>query len=239
VKICVASVPHRSDDVVRANHELKGRLSSIDTEAWNPIDLAKIAKRGFSVLNMDVPLNVVDNLVSNALGSPQIMQALCLTYARLAGVRISLLHPKSFPIDSVNIQSVLEDTSTIADSLTFLKRLHAGPKTKGQKRTIYQLNDGSSGDVYRAILLAMASEPAQIEFSYDQITARVLRICIGASPSGHSISQSLAKMQEIADGKPETTGSFSWGDGYLNVSDPYFMFYLRCSSKLYGLRKAI
>jgi len=27
VKICVASVPHRSDDVVRANQELKGRLS--------------------------------------------------------------------------------------------------------------------------------------------------------------------------------------------------------------------
>jgi hypothetical protein len=30
IRICVASVPHRSDDVVRSNHELRGRTINID-----------------------------------------------------------------------------------------------------------------------------------------------------------------------------------------------------------------
>jgi hypothetical protein len=31
VRICIATVPHRADDVVRTNHELRGRLAQIDT----------------------------------------------------------------------------------------------------------------------------------------------------------------------------------------------------------------
>jgi hypothetical protein len=35
VRIITASVPHRSDDVVRSNTELRGRVTAIDTNYWN------------------------------------------------------------------------------------------------------------------------------------------------------------------------------------------------------------
>lgn len=40
VKICVATVSHRGDDVMRANPELRGRLQTIDLPYWNIIDSA-------------------------------------------------------------------------------------------------------------------------------------------------------------------------------------------------------
>ena len=46
VKICTASVPHRADDVVRSNPELRGRVKAIDFEYWKPAEIAEIAHAG-------------------------------------------------------------------------------------------------------------------------------------------------------------------------------------------------
>lgn len=50
IRICVATVPHRADDVVRTNHELRGRLAQVDTSFWTVEELAQIAIAGFSKL---------------------------------------------------------------------------------------------------------------------------------------------------------------------------------------------
>jgi hypothetical protein len=52
VKICTASVPHRADDVVRGNPELRGRVRAIDFAYWAQGDIAKIAEKGFAALGM-------------------------------------------------------------------------------------------------------------------------------------------------------------------------------------------
>ncbi len=44
LKIVTAAVPHRSDDVVRANPELRGRVMSIDLAYWQPEHLLEIAE---------------------------------------------------------------------------------------------------------------------------------------------------------------------------------------------------
>ena len=46
VRICTASVPHRSDDVVRSNTELRGRVTAIDMAYWSVEELEEIAYRG-------------------------------------------------------------------------------------------------------------------------------------------------------------------------------------------------
>src|SRR5215831_4610802 len=42
IRICTASVPHRSDDVVRSNPELRGRVTAIDMSYWTPQELEQI-----------------------------------------------------------------------------------------------------------------------------------------------------------------------------------------------------
>jgi hypothetical protein len=39
VRICTASVPHRADDVVRSNTELRGRVTAIDMSYWSADEL--------------------------------------------------------------------------------------------------------------------------------------------------------------------------------------------------------
>lgn len=78
VKFCIASVPHRSDDVVRSNPELRGRTVNIDTNFWELGELAKIATLGFPLANLIISSDEKVKLASEACGSPQIMQALCL-----------------------------------------------------------------------------------------------------------------------------------------------------------------
>ena len=78
IKICTASVPHRSDDMVRANTELRGRVQSIDMEYWNLRELEQIGKSGFPWLNMHVDDGFIARLAVEACGSPQLMQTLCL-----------------------------------------------------------------------------------------------------------------------------------------------------------------
>ena len=78
VKIVTASVPHRSDDVVRSNPELRGRVRAIDSDYWKTDDLRKIAEIGFPLLNVTIDDATIDLFSTEAGGSPQLMQASCL-----------------------------------------------------------------------------------------------------------------------------------------------------------------
>src|SRR6185437_11635881 len=80
VRICTASVPHRSDDVVRSNTELRGRVTAIDTDYWKEEELEQIGYKGFQALNVDLAPPIMKRLVSEAFGSPQLMQAICLNF---------------------------------------------------------------------------------------------------------------------------------------------------------------
>jgi hypothetical protein len=78
VRILTASVPHRSDDVVRSNTELRGRVTAIDVDYWKEEELEQIAYRGFHQLNADIAPAIMKRLTTEAFGSPQLMQAIAL-----------------------------------------------------------------------------------------------------------------------------------------------------------------
>lgn len=89
VRICTASVPHRADDVVRSNTELRGRVQAIDTGYWKEDELERIAYQGFRELNVDVAPVIMKRLTAEAFGSPQLMQAICLNFCFESGIHES------------------------------------------------------------------------------------------------------------------------------------------------------
>ena len=70
IRIVTASVPHRSDDVVRSNTELRGRVTAIDTSYWSESELEQVAYRGFRELNSDVAPAIIQRLTRESFGSP-------------------------------------------------------------------------------------------------------------------------------------------------------------------------
>lgn len=240
IKILTASVPHRADDVVRSNPELRGRVAAIDVGTWNQKHLELIAEKGFNALNIDIDEHTSKRLADEALGSPQLMQTICYCLCNVLGIKEKFDISKSFSCTEESISEALLQTSQFTDFSKMLSALHAGPRTRGTERKIHTLIDGTSGDVYRAVLLAIKQEPISLSFTYDSIISRVKKSCVGDSPVGSSISSCLEQMETISREIQPGSPIISWDDDTLDIIDPYFSFYLRCSTKLekLGIRRA-
>ena len=131
IRICTASVPHRSDDVVRSNPELRGRVTAIDMSYWTPQELEQIAFRGFRELNVDLAPALIQTLANEAFGSPQLMQAICLNFCFERGITEAQNVHERIKIESGILRQIFERTSTTTDYSTMLNVLHAGPNQRG------------------------------------------------------------------------------------------------------------
>jgi hypothetical protein len=231
VRICTASVPHRLDDVVRSNPELRGRVTGIDSGYWGEDELTQIATLGFRELNADLFPNIVKQLVAEAFGSPQLMQAICLNFCFENAIKETLPEPVKIEPDFVTMQQVFERTSTLTNFSSMLTQLHSGPRQRGMDRKVYLFVDGSKGDVYRCVLLAMKADPPQLAFKYDDMLKRTAAVCKDESPSGSSVSQALEQMDKLAKLVQEAP-VIEWDADVLDIIEPYFLFFLRSSVHL-------
>lgn len=238
VKICTASVPHRKDDVLRGNSELRGRVQAIDFEYWLPQEIEQIAIKGFAALNIELhPANRA-RLVQEAFGSPQLMQQICLQACLRANIEETASNQAVINLTDDAIGSVLEQASTTTDFSSLLEGLHNGPKVRGAPRNQFKFNDGSAGDVYRCILLALKSDPPCLAFSYDDIYQRTRAVCSDETPPGSSVASALEQMPRLAEDLEPQTRIIEWSDDVFDIVDPYFLYFLRCSSKLRSLARS-
>jgi len=240
VKICTASVPHRSDDVVRSNPELRGRVRTVDTKPWTLRDLLKIATLGFPKLGINVPEATLNKFATEASTSPQLMQAICLQSCFTINLRETkpLLLDRDFSEEE--IRQSLEETSTRTDFASLLRSMHAGPKIRGTERKEFQLSDGSRGDVYRALLIALKENPATLSFQWNELSRRVSAACRPDAPQAASLSQACGQIARMAKEMYPTQRVVDWeGDpvNILSIEDPYFLFYLRWSDKLASMAR--
>jgi hypothetical protein len=237
VRICTASVPHRTDDVVRSNPELRGRVFGIDIDYWTEDELSRIPDLGFAELNIDIAPSVQRQLVVEAFGSPQLMQAICMNFCFENQIYEPLPEQRRIDADFVMLQNVFERTSTLTNFSSMIAQLHSGPRRHGMDRNKYLFQDGTRGDVYRCVLLAMKADPPRLAFKYDDLLRRVAEICEGECPSGSSVSNALAQMERIARLVQEAP-VLEWDEDVLDIIEPYFLFFLRGSSFLKTLAQA-
>jgi hypothetical protein len=231
VRICTALVPHRADDVVRSNPELRGRVQAIDTDYWSDEELEQIAYTGFRELNVDVAPSIMKKLIAEAFGSPQLMQAICLNFCLENGILKTVSEQKRIEVDFVTLQNVLERTSTMSDFSSMFAALHSGPRQRGVERKEFRFYDGSKGDVYRCVLLAMKADPPRLSFRYDEMLKRTQAVSLGESPVGSSVAQALMQMDKLAATVQEHP-VIEWDEDVLDIVEPYFLFFLRSSSIL-------
>jgi hypothetical protein len=234
VKVCTASVVHRGDDLVRSNPELRGRVHAIDIKYWRPSDLRQIASAGFAELNIMIDGASIDRLVQEAAGSPQLMQLLCLHTCFVLDVRSRLPDARSVTMNSDQVKKILEQVSAATDFRSLVDVLDAGPKTRGSERKVYQFTDGSNGDVYRAVLKAVASDPPRLAYSYDELLKRTATVCRGEAPVGSSVVGTCLHISKLAHEKFPSERAIDWDEQkqILDIPDPYLLFYLRWSGRL-------
>jgi len=235
VRICVASVPHRADNVVRALPELRGRVLSVDLDYWKRPDLVQIANLGCKALNIEVDQASLQMFATEAAGSPQLMQSICLWMCNHLGVRETTDELKAFQLDELARKEILFLTSLTVDFRSLVRALISGPRVRPGERRSYVHNDGRIGDVYLSVMRAVAMNPPRLSFDRAELQARLEVLCKGAGPDAASVVNACGRLAQIAQGFAAPTGpSLEWDEasGVLDVPDPYLLFYLRWSVAL-------
>lgn len=228
VKIVCASVPHHSEDVLRANADLRGRIVSIDFDYWPAEALRQIPVRGFAYLNILASEPMLDKLVSEVAGSPQLMQSLCLSACLEMALRERSAVQKEVPELGDFYSNVCLRTAVVTDYSSTLEKLQEGPKTRGTDRAQFRLKDGTVGDVYTILLRAIALDPPNLHFRYSEIIERVKLVCERDTPVGSSLTGACVHIAQLAnDGLARPIIDWDSTEDVFDVRDPYLMFYLR------------
>lgn len=232
VRICVASVPHRADNIVRALPELRGRVLAIDLDYWSRRDLLAIPRLGCPLLGLEVDSAALQSFATEAAGSPQLMQSICLWMCNHLGVRETLDTPRHVELDELARKEILFLTSCTVDFRSLVRALIAGPKVKSGERRTYMHYDGRAGDVYLTVMRAIAMDPPLLAIDANELARRLEILCKGAHPDRGNMIRACGGLGQIASGFAAQTGpSLEWDEGAqtIVVPDPYLLFYLRWS----------
>ena len=234
VKIITASVPHRSDDVVRSNPELRGRVVAIDLDYWSAAYLRKIADLRFGELNVSLNEASLNDFATEASGSPQLMQAICLNACFDLGIRERMEDGTNLSPSKSDRRSIFNRTTSATDFRSLVDVLDKGPRTRGTERKTFSFNDSTEGDVYRCVLKSIAIDPPALSFSYSALQDRIEEICSGDQPVGSSVIRSCEQISTLASDRFPKERVIEWDESkmILDIPDPYFLFYLRWSDRL-------
>lgn len=230
VKFICASVPYRSDDVIRSNPDLRGRIFSIDFDYWGKEVLEKIAYKGFHKAKVAYRTDMVDRLVAEAAGSPQLMQYLCLNSCYEIGVRDIPEKAVDLTYEKLLFEEICRRTVASTDYSSVVDKMLEGPKTRGSDRKNYFSAFGWQGDVYRFLIKALSVDPPSLNFRYQPLVDRITSICNGESPSGSSITSACRHVAAIAnDAAGDSIVEWDGESDVFDIRDPYLLFYLRWS----------
>lgn len=226
-RIVVVAVTHRADDAIRANPDLRGRVVTVDIPYWDPEELRTIATKGFPELNVAVPAETVNTLVTESIRSPQLMQAVCLQLCREIGVEQTASPAVAATLSPEQVKQLLVNTTQIANCKYAFDILLAGPRPRGEERKVFTLRDGTHGDVYYLILRALAVQDPLLTVSYDLVKDRIAGLVNGEGPRGVGIIGALEQMNEAVIDKLKEDRVIEWDGNNVNLPDPYFLYYLR------------
>ena len=242
--LCVVmlSVPYRAFDVLSAEAEMEGRFSHLPILAWRPDDLLKIAEQGFPAMGLEVGLQIARSLAEEALGSPLLMQSLCAELCIQLDVTSTKLSSCGVGPDDVDLPQLY---AAIARDfgLPSFQKLSAGPQSRTD-RIPRRFVNGNSGDIYEAVLAAIAYSGAGEQTSYDDLRAALREILSKAVPQKHEVTRSILQMCGIAkkmqvksamqrDAEAEDAidtveiPPIDWKDDQVMINDVFLRFYLR------------
>ena len=228
VKLIAASVPYHSDDVIRSNPDLRGRIFSIDFDYWGSEFLRRIPEKGFGKANINCDDELINKLVAESAGSPQLMQYLCLNTCYISNTREVSKNLKELKYNEDFFTNICERTVLSTDYSSVVNKMIEGPKTRGSDRKIHITKYDWQSDVYKILLKAVSEDPPKLNYRYQPLVDRISSICKDSSPSGSSITSACLHATAIAnDTARDNIIEWDSENDVLDIRDPYLLFYLR------------
>lgn len=227
LRTIIISLPHRSDDAIRKNADLSGRINLINIEPWNKDELREIAVAGFNKLNMQIDLKIADNIAQESLSSPQLMQSICYNLSMI--LDIDNTENPVMPDQDLLDQAYRMTSLNLLAYQEVARKLKTGPNPRGQKRKTYMTIKNEEADIYELLLKAIADDPPTVSLSTDSIKRRI-DVLLGDTadkPDRVKIKAALDQMQSIMQSSEPMYQVFEYKDDEVYILEPLFLFFLR------------
>lgn len=168
------TLPHRGADLPALVEDVKGRTALVQVPAWEESELAEIAQQGFPKLRLVDPADQIARYFAReSYGSPQLMQQMCLELCQREPNKVmreaSELTQVKAPADWSEFHQYIRDVG----SIEWIRKLAAGPKTRGRPRDLHLLTDGERRDAYAIILLAIRALGPRLSFSLADLQGEI------------------------------------------------------------------
>ena len=222
-KAIVISLPHRSDDAIRQNADLSGRLSLINMEPWKVDELKEIALKGFAELKIKITDEIATKIAVESLSSPQLMQYICLNICTI--MELESINQIELPI----LEKAYRYTTANFEYGDVVNYMVKGPSTRGKSRNLYKSIEDNYYDLYQLIVKSIAENPPIMKLDFDEIKDRIYSLIVEKDklPSIQAIKDSLNKLQDMLSEREDIFRVLDWKEGTLYILDPLFLFYLR------------
>jgi hypothetical protein len=226
VRVVIASVPHRADDALRREADMAGRVEPVRIPDWTAEELREIAWRGFNELNLVALPSYVARLADEALGSPHLMQAFCLRWCRESEIETRPdERTRLAAFDTRRWDTFFAGLAGGASKIAY-ETLATGSHNKA--RASRRLIDDTTTDIYGAILLAIGATGPPSSVNMLEVRLALKEILADPTPSNAEIRRALTTMSKAARRLPgEPVFDFNEHNGTLNISEPFFRYYLR------------
>ena len=200
-KAIVVSLPHRSDDAIRQNADLSGRLSLINIDTWKKEELKQIALKGFNELQIHISDETAGKIASESLTSPQLMQYICLSICTLLD---SDVKPTTEINDSI-LETAYRFTTMNFEYNDVVHVMTKGPNPRGRLRKLFHTMNGKELDLYGLILESLAKDPPIVAFTFDDLKSRIDTLIPedDRKPDKQALKASLNKLQEQLTAKED------------------------------------
>lgn len=226
LRLVLISVPHRAYDTVKIESEMVGRVQQLKIPLWRENELIEIANRGFPLLNIKTTETANKILASESLGNPQLMQEFCANLCKFNKITETLPMPSIIP--GIPKDDFFIGIANVITSKADYELLARGPRQRSDRKK-RAFVDGKQGDIYVAILVALANTGPQTVVQYEELRSKLRTVLMGDLPQLQQVTRVLAQMEKLSslsEGKPRI---LEWDNtsNTLYLLDPYFAFYLR------------
>lgn len=206
---------------------MTGRVEPVSVPTWDEAELEEIAHIGFPLLNVEAEAKLISRFAAEALGSPHLMQEFC----RQLCIKHEIAETARGRVKLGGVSSA-EDIFKTAASFTskvVFDRLAQGPRQRSDRKE-RKFKSGRSGDIYLAVLMAIANlKPGVQTLDYEDIRSSLREILDEAPPQAHEVSRVLEKMADISAEDEASATVIDWEkeDRRLHITDPFFAFFLK------------
>ena len=226
LKVIVISLPLLTDDAIRKNVDLIGRLILINVEPWDTKELQYIAINGYKKLGIDISKKNIRNIAIEALTSPQLMQSICLNlYFVIINNNI-----KNQDIGYKLLKKAYKRTALNFDYKDVIKVLREGIRSRLNIRETYKISGEEFLNSNELIVKAIALNPPKMIMNVDELIDRINTIIIDSKKIIKSeVEVTLDKIIEMLKIEDPLYQVINYDGVNVEILDPLFLFYLRWS----------